>query len=173
MPPIPPIVEHILRDLETNHGCLDAMSLRDGPQLQLQGTDGWTRAFELALPTPDGPPILDETQCYYWHESGLFLFGEEIADGVRPLYVRLAVWVGFGVAPHVAVGLHVMDGLGERVRTFVAPRVPDERAWAACRAREWRRALAYADALFAAQVEAHHIEALVVRDAHNNAAAAA
>ena len=160
---MPPLVEHILRDLETNHGCFDVMSLRDGPQMRLTSADGLlVRAFEL-VPAKEGlgsvPPALDT--YHGWHETSRFLFGEPNAYGIAGMCAQITAWVGVGAEPHVTVAIDVTDGLGGRARTFRAPPIADERAWAECLGREWRRALAYADALFTAQVDAGRVEALM------------
>lgn len=172
---MPPLVEHILRDLETNHGCFDMMPLRDGPQLRLTSADGLlVRAFEL-VPAKKGlgslPPALDTYHC--WHETSRFVFGEPNAYGIAGMCAQITAWVGVGAEPQaVVVAIDVTDGLGERARTFLAPPIANERAWAECLAREWRRALAYADALFMAQVDAERVETLMAARQIGTSAAA-
>jgi hypothetical protein len=127
------------------------------------GQPALVRAFEL-VPAKKGlgslPPVLDTYHC--WHETSRFVFGEPNAYGIAGMCAQITAWVGVGAAPQaVVVAIDVTDGLGDRARTFLAPPIANERAWAECLAREWRRALAYADALFMAQVDAERVETLM------------
>jgi hypothetical protein len=161
---IPPLVEHMLRDLETRHGMMrgDMVFRReDGTQsaIRLQSADGLRcRVFEVdpqkqGLGSLPAASLLSDAAYRYWHALSFLRFGEPDAHGIATLYVHFTAWVGFGdgAQPHAAVSLDVMDGWGARARTFVAPRIENERAWAECLANEWQRALEYSDALFAAQ----------------------
>lgn len=163
---MPPLVEHIVRDLEENCGFIDLMEggADEAKQLRLVAQDGVEqRLFEVS-PQNDGlgslPPILN-TPYRYWHVLTRNIFSEPDEYDDQDLYVQINVGVGLVLAPQrpVAVVMEVTDGVGEREQLFVAPPLMNAHMWAEWLSRDWPRAMAYAEALVQEQIALKQLDA--------------
>lgn len=183
---IPPLVAHVIRDLEDNFGCTDTMEggyNNASKQLRLKCDlygEEEERLFE-ASSRDDGldiPPALDRPDRY-WHVLSLDLFSDHEDEDDQLIYVQIIVGIGFvpasananaeqGEEEEVAVAIDVVDGEGEQLRKFQAPLLHDVRAWAAWIGHTWPNVSHHAEAL----MRWYEVDNLMQDDGANAAIAA-